>query len=57
MRKILIIAGMLLCIFLTTLSAQPRVGKDEEILKKLDQVLDNQKEMFEYLRFIKNRAR
>lgn len=57
MRKIIVIAGLLLFIFLTTLFAQPRLGKEDAIIQKLDKILKNQEEMFEYLRFIKNRAR
>jgi len=57
MRKLLIIAGLLLCLFLTTLFAQPGFNKEDEIIQKLDQILKNQEEMFDYLKFIKNRAR
>lgn len=57
MRKILIIAGLLLCLLLPTIFAQPRLSKEDEILKKLDQILKNQEEMFDYLKFIKNRSR
>lgn len=57
MRKLVIIAGLLLCLLLTTLFAQPRIAKDDEIIQKLDKILQNQELMFDYLKFIKNRAR
>lgn len=57
MRKILIIAGLLLCLLLTTIFAQPRISKEDEIIKKLDKILENQELMFDYLKFIKNRSR
>lgn len=57
MRKILIIAGLLSCLLLTTIFAQPRISKEDEIIKKLDKILENQELMFDYLKFIKNRSR
>lgn len=40
-----------------TLFAGPGNSKEELILQKLDKVLENQQEMFKYLKFIKNRSR
>lgn len=57
MQKIIVIVGLLLGVFLTTLFAQPRIAKDDEIIQKLDKILQNQELMFDYLKFIKNRAR
>lgn len=60
MRKILVIGGILACILATTLFAVPEQKSgscDEIVIQKLDQILKNQDEMFEYLKFIKNRSR
>jgi len=40
-----------------TLSAGPSNSKEELILQKIDKILENQQEMFKYLKFIKNRSR
>lgn len=63
MYKIITIIAVLLCIFFAVLYAQPAKSQkpsgnfEEEVMKKLDQILQNQEEQFEYLKFIKNRSK
>lgn len=63
MHKVIVIAGILLCIFFAALYAQPAKQQkpqgsyEEQVLQKLDQILQNQADQLEYLKFIKNRAR
>lgn len=57
MRKILLMGLLLLSILLAANYAQPRETGDDEVMKKLDQILQNQAEMLDYLKFIKNRSR
>lgn len=39
-----------------SINAQPALNEQEEVIKKLDQVLENQEKMFNYLHFIKNKV-
>lgn len=39
-----------------SINAQPRIKEQEEVIKKLDQILENQQEIFRYLKFIKNKV-
>lgn len=57
MKKFIIIIVLLMSIFITTILAQPRISKEDEVIKKLDKVLENQELMLDYLKFIKNRSR
>lgn len=63
MYKIIAIVAVLLCVFFAVLHAQPAKTQkpsgsfEEQVLQKLDEILQNQEEQFDYLKFIKNRSR
>lgn len=61
MKKFVIAGAILACVLVTTIFAaqtqQPAESKDELILQKLDKILQNQADMMESLKFVKNRSR
>lgn len=57
MKIALIIATLLLGIFIGTMFSQTSMGQDDQVMSKLEEILDNQDQMFDYLKFIKNRSR
>lgn len=63
MRKILFLSVLFVLILFVMFSgifAQPQKsgsGGEDVIIQKLDQIIQTQAEMMEYLKFIKNRSR
>ena len=56
MKIIFITAGIILCLFLASVYAQSGSSDEGEITQKLDQLLQNQERMLDYLKFIKNKS-
>lgn len=61
MRRIIILLAILAAISFTTIFVQhgqlSAASDEDAINQKLDQILKNQAEMLDYLKFIKNRSR
>jgi len=55
--KALLIGLLIGLVFIAvSLKAQPKATQQEQIIKKIDQILENQDKMLNYLHFIKNKV-
>jgi len=57
MKIALVMAGILFCLIVASVYGQASSNSDEgEITQKMDQILQNQEVMLDYLKFIKNKS-